>query len=263
MFHNLTVPEKCLSLWKTCRSLVPELLKNSHVKSSNLLIKSNSPIDPQSGSVYLIKEGTINETYEGQIVVIHEKGDLIGIDGLSKQKVTSYENDFAVKVDEYDGQQLLNEIFNDKNKFMLLNQYLSCLSQGYQLLTSHLTHQDATFSPEYRCYDKGDIIIKENTEGDEVFTLLSGSAKVMINNTEVGEINQDEIFGAIAAITHTKRTASIIATSNCETIIVKSDSFRGLLSAHPETVEKLVKDMARSIVSSNERVIELSKNQSD
>lgn len=260
MFHNLSVPEKCQSLWQTCHSLVPDLLENCSVKSSDLLIKSNSPIDPQSGSVYLIKEGTLNETYKGQIIVIYEKGDLIGADGLVQHKITSYENDFAIKVDEYDGQQFIDDIFNDKNKFQIWNQYLSCLSQSYQLLMSHFSQQDANFSPEYRCYDKGDVIIEENTEGDEVFTLISGSTKVMINNTEVGKINQDEIFGAIAALTNTKRNASIIATTNCETIVVKSDSFRGLLSARPDTVQKLINDMARTIVSCNNKIIELSKN---
>lgn len=89
---------------------------------------------------------------------------------------------------------------------------------------------------------------------------MSGSEKVMINDTEVGEINKDEIFGAIAALTNTKRNASIIATSNCETFVVRSDSFRSLLEARrPDTVQKLINDMARTIVSCNDRIIELSE----
>lgn len=259
MYHNLEVPESCQALWQTCHSLVPDLLKNCTVKSSDLKIKSSEPINPQSKSVYLIKSGTISETYEGQVIVNYEEGDLIGIDGLLQQKTTSFENDFAVTVDEYDGQQFIDEISNDKSKFLIWNQYLSCLSQSYQLLMCHFSRQDVGFLPEFRHYNKGDVIIEENTEGDEVFTLVTGSANVIINNTEVGDINKDEIFGAIAALTNTKRNASIIATSDCETIVVKSDSFRGLLAARPDTVQKLINDMARTIVSCNERIMELSK----
>ena len=259
MFHNIAVPEICLSLWQTCHSLVPDLVKDCPVKSADILITASNPINPKSGSVYVVKEGTLNEVYENQIAVIYEKGDLVGLDGILQEKTSSYENEFAIKVDEYDGQQLLDEILNDKNKSRLLTHYLSCLNQSFTLMYCHISQQDTSFSPDYRFYDEGDVIIEEDSEGDEVFTLLSGSAKVMIKGTEVGEINQDEIFGAIAAITGTKRTASIIATTNCEAIVVKSDSFRSLLSARPETVEKLVKDMARSILSSNERVIELTK----
>lgn len=259
MFHNLAVPAKCSELWQTCHSLVPELLKGCTIKTSDLLIPSNNPIDPQSKSVYLVKEGTVNETYDGQIIVIFETGDLIGVDGLLQTKISTYENDFAIKVDEYDGEQLLDEIFNDKNKFLLLNQYLSCLNQSYQILMTHFCQQDTSFNPEFRHYNEGDVIIEENTEGNEVFTLVSGSTKVIVNNTEVGEIHKDEIFGAIAALTNTKRNATVIATSNCEAIIIKNNNFRGLLAARPDTVQKLINDMARTIVSCNDRIMELSK----
>jgi len=124
---------------------------------------------------------------------------------------------------------------------------------------SYFNKKDVEFRPEFRHYDKGDVIIEENTDGDEVFTLMTGAAKVIINNTEVGKINKDEIFGAIAALTNTKRTASIIATTDCETIIVKSDNFRGLLAARPGTIQQLISNMARTIVSCNERIMVLSK----
>lgn len=260
MYHNLEIPEKCQSLWQTCHSLVPELIANCPIKSSDLKIKSTQPIDPQSKSIYLVKNGTISEKYNEQLIVHYENGDLIGVDGLFQAKITAYENDFAVVVDEYDGQQFIDEILNDKNKILIWNQYLSCLNQSFQLLMCHFGLQNVEFNPEFRMFRKGDVIIEENTEGDEVFTLLTGSTKVMINNTEVGEINKDEIFGAIAALTNTKRNASVIATSDCETLVIKSNNFRGLLKARPDTVQKLMNDMARTIVSSNNRIMELSEN---
>lgn len=262
MFHNLNIPQNCLELWQTCHSLVPDLLQNCAIEPHDLTITSKNPIDPQSHSVFYIKEGSIKETFAGQVIVIYEEGDLIGVDGLLQHKLTRYENDFAVKVKEYDGQKFLDEIFNDKNKFTAWHQYLTCLTQSYQLLMCHFSQQDTSFSPEFRHFDRDDVIIEENTEGDEVFTLISGSANVMINNIQVGEINKDEIFGAIAALTNTRRNASIIATSACDTIVVKSDSFRSLLSARPDTVQKLVNDMARTIVSCNEKILELSEEKS-
>lgn len=261
MFHNLNIPVECHALWKQCQSLVPNILKNSTPKSKDLIITISTPIDAKAQSVYLIKDGVISETYKGQVIVNYENGDLLGADGLLSHKVTEFENDFAVTVDEYDGQQLLDEISNDKNKFLIWNQYLSCLSQSYQLLMCHFSKQDIAFRPEFRYYSEGDIIIEENTEGDEVFTLLAGSAEVMIDNTVVGKINKDEIFGAIAALTNTKRNASVVAISDCETIVVKSDRFRGLLAARPDTVQKLINDMARTIVSCNDRIMTLSKNE--
>lgn len=259
MRHILEVPENCLALWQECHSLVPELLKDCVVKAKDLRIDDENPVEAQSRSVYLIKDGEIHESYDGQYIVIHEKGDLVNADALSHLKVTVYETDFPAIVDEYDGQQFIDEIATDKTKFQIWNQYLSCLSQSYQLLMCHFSRQDTEYLPEIRQYKKGDIIIKEDTEGNEVFTLLNGAAKAISNNEEVGEIHKDEIFGAIAALTNTKRSATIIASSDCDTLVAKGENFRSILGTRPDIVQKLIQDMARTIVSSNERIIELSK----
>ncbi len=259
MYHNLIVPESCEALWQECQSLVPDLLKNCTIKSTDLIIDVDNPIDPQSKSIYLIKQGEINEIFDEQLIVIHEKGDLVNADALAHLKVTSYDTDFPATVDEYDGQQFMDTIATDKAKFQIWNQYLSCLSQSYQLLMCYFSRQDTEYLPEFRVYKKGDVIIQEDTEGDEVFTLLNGTVKVMSNNKEVGKIKKDEIFGAIAALTHTKRTATIIATSDCDTLVAASENFRSILAIRPDIVQKLIQTMARTIVSSNERIIELSK----
>ena len=258
MFHNLNIPDECSSLWKQCQSLVPALLKGCKVKSADLIISSSRPIDTKVRSLYLIKSGTISETYEGKVVVNYEENDLVWADALFHPKLTLLENDFDVTVDEYDGEAFLADVLGDKNKALIWNQYLSALSHSYQLLMSHFSKQDAAFKPEFRYYQQGDVIIEENTEGEEVFTLLSGSAEVVVNNTVVGQINTDEIFGAIAALTNTRRIASVVATSDCEALVVRSDRFRGLLAARPDTVQKLINDMARSIASCNERIITMS-----
>jgi len=258
MYHNLEVPESCEILWKTCQSLVPELLKDCTVKSKDLIIDLGNPIPFQSRSVYLIQEGDIYETFSGQLIVIYEKGDLVNVDTLAQLKVTAYITDQPVTVDEYDGQQFIDEIANDKTKFPIWNQYLTCLSQSYQLLMGQFSRQDIEYLPETRKYKKGDIIIQEDTEGTEVFTLLRGTAKVFSSNEEVGEIKKNEIFGAIAALTNTTRSASIIATSDCDTLVAESDNFRSILDTRPDIVQRLIQDMARTIVSSNDKIIKLS-----
>lgn len=223
------------------------------------MITASTPIDPESKSIYLITNGTINEHYDGQLIVNYESGDLLGLDGLFENKTTRYSNDFAVTVDEYDGQAVIDSIYNDKELFIKLNQYLSFLTQSFQILMCHFSQKEADFLPEFRHYKEGENIIEEGTDGDEVYTLMSGTTSVMINNTEVGSVKKDEMFGTIAALTNTKRTASVVATSDCEVIVVKSNNFKELLEARPVTVNALINDMARTIVSCNEKIMELSK----
>lgn len=259
MHHNFIVPESCEALWQECQSLVTDLLKGCPVKSSDLAVDFDNPLDPLTKSVYLIKQGEISERFEGELIVIHDKGDLVNADALAHIKVTSYDTDFPTIVDEYDGQQFMDAIAADKTKLQIWNRYLSCLSQSYQLLMGHFSKQDTEYLPEFREYKKGDVIIAEDTAGDEVFTLLNGTVKVTRNGEIVGEVKKDEIFGAIAALTHTRRTATITATSNCDTFVANGENFRSILATRPDIVQKLVENMARTIVSSNEKIIELSK----
>ncbi|MDH5485582.1 MAG: cyclic nucleotide-binding domain-containing protein [Gammaproteobacteria bacterium] len=258
MFHNLTIPDECSSLWKQCQSLVPDLLQGCKPKSPGLIITADQPIDTKIRSFYVIKDGSITESHEGQVLINYEANDLVWADALFHPKSSVLENDFEVRVDEYDGDEFVDEILKDKNKFIIWNQYLSALSQSYQLLMGHFSKQDFAFKPEFRYYQEGEIIIEQDTVADEVFTLLSGKADVLVDNTVVGEINTDEIFGAIAALSSTRRIASVVATSDCETIVVKSDRFRGLLAARPDTVQKLINDMARTIASCNDKIMTLS-----
>ena len=238
---------------------MPEPLENREVTVSGTRIHAQSKFEPQPGKIYLVTEGDVFESFDGQLIVIHEKGDLLHADGIAYDKITSYDTDFPAIVDEYDGQAFLAAIAADENKFKLWNRYLSCLIQNYQLLVCHFSRQDTDYLPEFREYKKGDVIIEEGTEGDEVFTLLNGTARVMSNGEEVGEMHKDEIFGAIATLTNTKRNATIVATSDCDTLVATKENFRSILDTRPDIVQKTIADMARTIVSSNERIIELSK----
>ncbi|MDH5473810.1 MAG: cyclic nucleotide-binding domain-containing protein, partial [Gammaproteobacteria bacterium] len=117
---------------------------------------------------------------------------------------------------------------------------------------------DAEFHPEIRQYNEQDTIIEEGGTDNEVYTLLSGSADVLVKDTQVGVIKRDEIFGAIAALTGTPRTAKVVATSDCTVLVVPSDRFQDLLKKRPDTVTKLIEDMARTIVASNQKIVDLS-----
>ena len=259
MYHNLEIPQKCLDLWQECQSLSKSLLEGCPIKTPDLQVDSANPLDSKSSSVYVVKQGELIEAYDEQLIVIYEKSDLVNADALAQPKLSTYSTDFPALVDEYDGKQLLDNIMADSTRIETWSRYLTCLSQSYQLLACHFSRQDTEYLPEYRQYKKGDVIIEENTEGDEVFTLLNGHAIVMSNGEQVGEIHKNEIFGAIAALTNTPRNASVIANSSCDTLVAKSDDFRYILGTRPDVVHKLVTDMARTIISSNERIIELSK----
>jgi len=259
MFTNISGFDKHGILWDDNQALIHCFLDQAPFKTRMLQLASETKIDLSSQqSVYFIQEGILKETYQGNLTFNHEAGDLVGADGLLLDKPCCYQTDFAIVVDEYDGPQLLEHIRSDETRTEAWNKYLMNLIMGYQNLLSDHIQKDIEFHPEIRQFDKGDVIIKEGDNDNEVFTLITGSADVKVGNTSVGKIKPDEIFGAIAALTGTLRTASVIASSRSTVLVVPSERFHNLLCTRPATADKLIKDMARTIVSSNKQIVHLS-----
>jgi len=259
MFTDDQIPEQCIQLWNDCSNLVSKLIDGAPIKNEELRIPSETEIDiNNTQSVYLIREGILREKHENNIIANYEQGDIVGLDAIFNQKPTRLMTDFAIAVTEYDAKELLNHIRADEDRSNALTQFMSGMFHSYQLIACHYKQDDAEFHPEIRQYDEGDTIIEEGGTDNEVYTLLSGSANVLVGDTQVGEIKRDEIFGAIAALTGTPRTAKVIATAECSVLVVASERFQDLLEKRPDTVTKLVEDMARTIVAGNQKIVELS-----
>lgn len=259
MFLDQKIPDECKALWQECHQLVPRFLQGATPRSTNQTITTDSVLPQDDNLIYLITDGILNEYYQDQLILSYEDGDVAGADSLWQAKTTVLRADFAIRVDTYDKHDMIRHILGDAQRSEAWMRYLANLSQSFQILMSHFNRQETSFHPELREYAEGDVIIHEGASDSEVFTLLSGSAHAMIGDTLVGEINTDEIFGAIAALTGTPRTASIIAQTDCTALVVQADKFRNLIAVRPDTVTKLVEDMTRTIVSCNEKIVDLSR----
>ena len=124
------------------------------------------------------------------------------------------------------------------------------------LLAHHVAPAQQPKTGFLRVEDGKDIVV----EGDDapfVYTLLEGHAEVFTNNVKVGDITTDEIFGAMAALADTKRTATVRAKGSCLVMMVSKEEFYLLVNSHPHLFINLLKDMARVIVALNEQVVTL------
>lgn len=101
----------------------------------------------------------------------------------------------------------------------------------------------------------GKEIIAEGSSGTEVFIMLSGSADVLVGGSKVGEVLEDEIFGAVSALTGARRNAAVVTTSECCLLEFGQEQFSELVRHRPEIATKLINDLARALGSTNLEVI--------
>ena len=87
-----------------------------------------------------------------------------------------------------------------------------------------------------------------------------GVAEVMVDEVSVGQIGEGEIFGAMAALTHADRSATVRAKTHCSVVKVPKEQFTELIKSNPATIHSLLIDMANSIVNLNAQLVGLRGN---
>ncbi len=92
----------------------------------------------------------------------------------------------------------------------------------------------------FRVYQAGDVIIEEGSRGSAMFVLLSGSVKVSKGeDSQVGiELKPGDVFGEIAFLTSTDRTADVSA----ETVVIALELDRRILLELEPAIREKIKD---------------------
>ena len=78
---------------------------------------------------------------------------------------------------------------------------------------------------------------------------------MLVDDVVVGRINEGEIFGAMAALTQSDRSATVRARTRCSVVKVRKEQFTDLIANNPATIHSLLVDMANSIVNLNEQLV--------
>jgi CRP-like cAMP-binding protein len=111
----------------------------------------------------------------------------------------------------------------------------------------------------FQNFQAGDVIIKEGDDAEHVYTIISGEADVFADGVKVGEIGEDEVFGAMAVFTGEKRSATVQARTPCTIMAVPQNEFVHLIEAQPQAAVNLIENLARRIIALNHQVIDQQK----
>jgi hypothetical protein len=209
----------------------------------------------KAGRGYLLKEGLLEYRVSGRPLLFIESGDIIGLGEGHVDMVPQLDFQFAARVDEFDFKPLLADSGWQSEYLRLVWAWNGMLLAVASTLCSEMSNEP----PKLRSYSAGERVIEEGGEDDTVYTLVEGHAEVFVEGVKVGEILPDEIFGALAALAGTRRTATVVASQRCMIVSLPKHNFIELLRWRPGTVVKMVEDMARTIVSLNKKVVEQEK----
>jgi len=111
-----------------------------------------------------------------------------------------------------------------------------------------------------RCtFPAGKEILAQGEEGDALFILLSGVARVSVLAANGREIVLDyaeggEVLGEIAMIDNGQRTASVHAFTDCDALRLSRTAFAEIISLHPQMAMRLLQSLARRLRQTNDTI---------
>ena len=103
--------------------------------------------------------------------------------------------------------------------------------------------------------DRNEFVFHEGQPDDRLFLISSGRVVVQ-RRTQMGDIatvtllGRDDLFGELAILGDSRRTATVRSLEKCSFHILNRDKFADLRAAHPEAgaaIEQMLADMVRRL----------------
>lgn len=94
---------------------------------------------------------------------------------------------------------------------------------------------------------KGAFILRQNEDGTEMFCIRRGQAELRVNSVVVETIGVGGILGELALLDKEPRTASAVATEECDLLVYDLERFEYLLAMTPDFALRIMKLLARRL----------------
>lgn len=207
--------------------------------------------------VFLIAEGQAQYRVGAKLVARFGQGDLIGLSRELDLASGVYASDAPILLVPFDFAQFEQRALLSRVELHRWTHYLLCLGSFYREALAQEIRSEFEPSAGFMHFREGEIIIEQGTEAERVYTLLEGRAEALCDGVKVGDVQENEIFGALAVFTRQKRMASVVAVTDCTVLAVRKEEFIDLIDIQPQICLGLIEEMAAKINQLNNQLLSL------
>lgn len=94
----------------------------------------------------------------------------------------------------------------------------------------------------------GTVLFEDGDEGDEMYVIQSGAVRISVVAGDVDKtlaiLGAGEFFGEMAILNKRPRTANATVTEDARLLVIKSDTFEGMVRDQPEIALRLIRRLA-------------------
>ncbi len=99
-----------------------------------------------------------------------------------------------------------------------------------------------------RTFQPNEVIVNQNDEGDSLFIILAGNARVSLNkdgkDIKLGLLSPGDTFGEFSLLTGDRRSATVMAINHLESMEISKDALKSIIEKKPELIDDLSLIMA-------------------
>ncbi len=105
-----------------------------------------------------------------------------------------------------------------------------------------------------REFGKGDLIFQEGEHGDEFFVVVRGEVEIRSANRRLETLGQNSIFGEMALIDDSPRSATVVALTDCSVAPLTEKQFLFLVRHTPFFALRVMRVLAMRLRKQNQAV---------
>lgn len=236
-----------------------QLLEGLEPCGENIEIKQtdNLTADLPDNQLFIIDSGLIHALVDNRPVFYLQEGDLLGLRQGLELPECQYNSEETIRLTPYSRRDVFQHIAADDKRQELFTQYLLGHSALFTDALARLKQPEVRPSTGFQSFAAGEELINQGDIAEHVFIIIEGHAEAWVNGEKVGDVEKDEIFGAMAVFTEERRTATVIASEPCTVMVIPKDQFLSLMRSNPRIAHSLIESMARRIDLMNKEITHL------
>jgi CRP/FNR family transcriptional regulator, cyclic AMP receptor protein len=102
-----------------------------------------------------------------------------------------------------------------------------------------------------RSYKAGDVIFREGEPAQELYIVKSGKVEVRLGNRVLDTLPELSIFGEMALVDHSPRSATVVAATDSTIVPVGEKQFLFLVSRTPHFALNVMRVLAQRLRTAN------------
>ena len=207
--------------------------------------------------IFIIENGLLHALVDERPLLYLQEGDLVGLRQGIDLPSCRYSSEEPISLIPYSRSETFQHIYASEQRQEQFIQYLIGHTALLSDALARLKQPEIRPATGFQHFAAGEELIHQGDEADHVFIIIEGHAEAYVDGQKVGDVQKDEIFGAMAVFTREKRSATVVASEPCTVMVIPKEQFLSLMQSNPRIAHSLIESMARRIDLLNKEVTQL------